>query len=68
MKSIEDDAHSFIVRVRLEPRELEGAVSEWRGMIEHVASGERLFINDVIRIVEFITPYLEQMGVKIEGR
>ena len=67
MKSIEDDAHSFIVRVRLEPRELEGAVSEWRGMIEHVESGERRYLKDLDEITSFIAGYLRKMGVKCSG-
>ncbi len=64
--SFEPNTHSFIVRIWLEPREIAGATVEWRGVIEHVASGERLYINDVDRIAEFIAPYLEEMGVRVE--
>ena len=58
MKSFEENTHAFVVRVWLEPRELEGAQPEWRGVIEHVPSGERLYIKDLEEVVSFIGSYL----------
>jgi hypothetical protein len=56
--------HVFIVRIWLEPRELAGAVVEWRGVIEHVPTQERRYLNDLAALSSFITPYLDSMGVK----
>ena len=58
--------HLFLLRIWLEPREIEGALSEWRGRIEHVASGEGRYLKDLDEIAVFITPYLEKEDVKIK--
>jgi hypothetical protein len=58
-------SQAFIVRIWCEPREIEGALPEWRGMIEHVASGSQLYFTDLDEIAIVIRPYLELMGVKI---
>ncbi len=63
MKCFDEDAHSFIVRLWLEPRELKGAAPKWRGVIEHVATGERRHLKDFIDIERFILKYLQKMGV-----
>ncbi|MCP4623543.1 MAG: hypothetical protein GY850_08435 [bacterium] len=57
MKSFDENTHSFIVRIRLEPRELEGAEPELRGEIEHVASGKVRYLKDLGEIAIFIAPY-----------
>jgi hypothetical protein len=54
----------FIVRIWLEPREIVGAGVEWRGVIEHVPTQERRYLNDLAALLPFITPYLDSMGVK----
>jgi hypothetical protein len=63
MKSFEDHTHAFIVRVWLEQRELESALPEWRGMVEHVASGKRRYFTDLNEINDFIADYLEGIAV-----
>jgi hypothetical protein len=67
MNSFEDYGHAFIIRVWLEHRELQGAPAEWRGMIQHVASGERLYIKDLNQIKVFVRSYVEKMEVKSSG-
>lgn len=54
----------FIVRIWREPREIKDAVPEWRGVIEHVGSGERCYLKELDEIAAFMVPYLEEMGVK----
>jgi len=49
--------HVFMVRIWRERREIEGAPPEWRGAIEHVASGERRYVKQVDEIVAFISRY-----------
>jgi hypothetical protein len=58
MKSFEESTHAFIVRIWLEPREIEDAAPEWRGVIQHTSSGERRSFNGLHEIEEFISPYL----------
>ena len=52
----------FIVRVWLEPREVEGVRPIWRGVIEHVPSGKRRYLQDLTHIISFIIPYFREAG------
>lgn len=52
--------HRFIVRLRLEPREIEGESREWRGHIEHVEGGERIYFRDLDEIIRFIQGFLQK--------
>ncbi len=64
MDEIESAAQSFIVRVWIEERAEEGGQSTWRGHITHVPGGERRYLKNLDEIGDFISPYLERMGVK----
>jgi hypothetical protein len=64
MDPIEAHTHSFIVRVWLEESIEEAGRATWRGHITHVPGGERIYLEDLDRIRTFITPYVEQMGIK----
>ena len=63
MKYFAETTHSFIVRLWLEPSELtearKGSQEEWRGMIEHVASGEKRYFREMDVMVSFIAGYLD---------
>jgi hypothetical protein len=61
---LEDTAIAYIVRVWLERREVADASPEWRGSIEHVASGRTRYLTDLDDIARFIRPFLEAMGVR----
>ncbi len=59
---LSDNTHAFIVRFWLEPRELENARPIWRGVIEHVASGRKLYLKNLEEIKAFIAFYLPEIG------
>jgi hypothetical protein len=63
MESSPEHTHAFIVRIWIEPREIEGETPLWRGVIEHVGSGERRYIKHLKELEEFIAIYLKKMGV-----
>lgn len=65
MPLFEEHTHVFIVRIWREPREIEGAAPEWRGVIEHVPDGKRHYLKNLAEITTFIAPYLKQMGVEL---
>lgn len=65
MELFKEKTHTFILRIWIEPREIEGAAAEWRGMVEHVDSGQRKYLNDLDQIIAFIAPYLKEMGIKV---
>ena len=59
MKSIEEHANSFVIRIWREPREVRGSDPEWRGRIEHVQSGERMYFLSFDKLIEFMTSHLD---------
>ena len=54
MEPFEEHTQVFIVRIWREPREIEGATLLWRGAVEHVASGERCYVQRLNEITRFI--------------
>ena len=52
--------HRFIVRLRLELGEIEGESREWRGHIDHIEGGERLYFRDLDEITRFIQRFLQK--------
>ena len=67
MRHFGETTHAFILRLWLEPREIEGVDPEWRGMIEHVPSGKRRYVTDLRDLMAFIAVYLEEMGIGPHG-
>jgi hypothetical protein len=65
MDSLEPDTQSFIVKVWVEDGNGEAGQGVWRGHITHVPSYKRRYLNNLSGIEDFISPYLEGMGVKI---
>lgn len=63
---IEPYVQSFIVRVWVEEpaRGAEGV--SWRGHVTHVPGGERRYLKDLGDIVDFISPYLEQLRSSLD--
>jgi hypothetical protein len=66
VKSPEETTHAFIIRIWIEPREIEDAEPIWRGVIEHVGSGTRVYFDRLEQIVEHLLPYFEAMGVTVQ--
>lgn len=66
MKSTKETAHAFIVRIWMETRELKDAEPIWRGAIEHVGSGARVYFDKLEQIAIHVLPYLEAMGIKVD--
>jgi hypothetical protein len=47
-------AHSFVIRMWIEPREVAGMAGDWRGEIQHVPSGQRTGFDGLGSITEKI--------------
>jgi hypothetical protein len=65
MTPIEQNTHVFVVRIWSEAREVEGAAPTWRGVIEHIPSGERRYVQNLDDITIFMAAYLVKMGMKL---
>ena len=64
MELTERKTCSFIIKIWLEET-TEGGQVLWRGHITHVPSGNRRYLQDLDEIKDFITPWLERLGVKL---
>ena len=53
-----ETAHTFIARFWLEPREIADAEPIWRGVVEHISSGQRKYITALEEINAFIAEHL----------
>ena len=65
VNQIPDTSHTFIARFWLESREIKDAKPIWRGVVEHVASGQRRYLQDLDEIKAFVASHLEE---KVSGR
>lgn len=59
----EDQTVAFVIRIWRERNEVPTVRKEWRGVIEHVESGQKTFFRDLKPMVEFMNPYLDQLGI-----
>jgi hypothetical protein len=66
MDSLEPGAQSFIVKVWVEDITEAGGRGEFRGHITHVTNHERRYLKNLGEIEDFIAPYLEEMGAKLD--
>lgn len=60
----ESRGHSFIVKIWLEEVVKGTRAGKWRGRITHVPGGESRYLQNLNEVAQFITPYLNAMGVR----
>ena len=65
MDLLEANTHSFIIKIWREEVSVDTGPAVWRGHITHVPGGERRYLKSLDDISTFITPYIEEMGVKL---
>ncbi len=52
-------SHSFVVRIWVEPREIADERTVWRGMVQHVLSGEQTYFQTFEEMVLFMNQKLD---------
>lgn len=57
------DVHAFIVRIWHETDDGDESVFSWRGTVDHVRTGKRLYFHDLDTFLRFIA---EQAGLRAE--
>ena len=62
------EPQSFILKIWIEEASEEAEHVKWRGHITHVPSNSRRYVQNLDEIALFLTPYLEQLGVKPKKR
>ena len=72
MKPIKETSDTFIVRIRLESRELQNAEPVWRGVIEHVEiepnkeEENPVYFDHLDKLRSYFAIYLQKIGIKID--
>jgi hypothetical protein len=52
--ALNSDAHSFVVRIWNDAADADKSSATWRGSIDHVASGKRIYFRDLQKMMRFI--------------
>ena len=69
MALINDRSAAFIVRVWCEHGDQPSrGVRDWRGSIEHVESGERIFFRELSAVPSFMDRHLRALGIEAPNR
>jgi hypothetical protein len=69
MALLDDRSAAFIVRVWCERGDgPDDSVRDWRGSIEHVESGERIFFRELHVVTQFMSSRLRALGVQAPDR
>jgi hypothetical protein len=64
MPLLEDNTASFIVRIWREFGDGPALSQEWRGSIEHVGSGEKVFFRELGAVAQFMDRHLRELGIE----
>jgi len=62
--SIQPNTHSFVVKVWLNDHAQRSRQVAWRGRVTHVPTGRCHYFSKTADMADFITLYLQQLGVK----
>lgn len=55
---------AFLVNLWIEPEEPESSSGSWRGSVEHLASGRRLYFNEIASLIGFFASWISRRGVE----
>ena len=64
----EETTRTFVLRVWKESREIKGASPTWRGMIQHVSTGERRYFADAGELTRYLERHLDELGFRAQRR
>jgi hypothetical protein len=67
VKSIKETTQAFVVRIWLEPRQKKNAQPVWRGVIERVDNGDRVYFDQLEKMNIYFAKYLREIGIKVEN-
>ena len=68
MALLEDRSAAFIVRIWCERGDATSVSPEWRGSVEHVQTGQRVFFRHLDAVLAFMKPHLEGLGIDAQQR
>lgn len=59
------DTHSFLVRIWHEALDQRGNITAWRGSIEHIGEGPRVYFVDMRQVIDYIQ---RQIGLERQDK
>ena len=62
---VEQITHSFVLKIWRERVARTGQRATWRGRITHIPGNEETSVKHMDEIMDFIAPYVEQLGVQL---
>ena len=65
MKSIKETTQAFVVRIWIEPQREKDAKPIWRGVIERVDNGDRVYFDQLEKMNIYFAKYLTEIGIKV---
>ena len=68
MRSAKDTTRAFIVRIWVEPREIMDAEPKWRGVIEQVEDGKRVYFDRLDKMRSYFDEYLREIGIRTDDQ
>ncbi len=69
MALLEDRTAVFIVRIWCERGDADAAaMPEWRGSVEHMESGQRVFFRHLEAVADFMKVHLQGIGIDAQQR
>jgi len=67
LESFEEDTQVFIVRFWRESRELAGAHPIWRGSVEHMPSGQRIYVKNFKEVERVMSSFVPEIDLTKRG-
>jgi hypothetical protein len=55
---------AFLVNFWFEPEGPESSAGSWRGSVEHLASGRRLYFNEIASLIGFFSSWIGKRGAE----
>ena len=62
----ETKSHSFVLKIWVKEPLDHDETPIWRGRITHVMEGSYKYVKTLNEIIQFLTPYFNSMGIKID--
>jgi hypothetical protein len=54
METLDERSYTFVVRIWAEPRDLAGAVPAWRGSVDDIQTGARLYFGTLGELSDYL--------------
>jgi hypothetical protein len=64
---MKETTQAFVIRIWIEPQQMKNTQSVWRGVIERVDNGDRVYFDQLDKMKAYFARYLNELGIKMEN-